>query len=119
MKIRFYILIQTNAGLYALWEWASESLPTEDNNVEEILILCRKFLVHKVSFQNAHFSCVDFTNTRFKYVQNLLNQANHYRELAFKKAKQARETYLPEPLTSTKTLDYIKYNNQTPAKPRR
>ncbi|CAG8635537.1 50_t:CDS:2, partial [Paraglomus brasilianum] len=77
--------------------WASESLPTEDNNVEEILILCRKFLVHK----------------------NLLNWANHYRELAFKKAKRARETYLPEPLTSTKTLDYIKYNNQTPAKPRR
>jgi len=48
-----------------------------------------------------------------------LNWANHYSKLAIKRAKWLHESILSEPLTPTHTLDYIHYNNQTPAKPKR
>ncbi|CAG8664011.1 7194_t:CDS:2, partial [Paraglomus brasilianum] len=46
MRIRFYLLFQINGDLYGFWDWASEILPTKDANVGEVVLLCKRFLVH-------------------------------------------------------------------------
>ncbi|CAG8636425.1 2447_t:CDS:10, partial [Ambispora leptoticha] len=45
-RIRFYILFQINGHLYGFWDWASEFLPTKDADVGELVLLCKRFLVH-------------------------------------------------------------------------
>ena len=48
IRIRFYILFQINGDLYGFWDWASESLPVKDTDVSELVLLCKRFLVHGV-----------------------------------------------------------------------
>ncbi|RUP51361.1 hypothetical protein BC936DRAFT_148525 [Jimgerdemannia flammicorona] len=38
MRIRFYILIQVNGDVYAIWEWASEDLPKYDSDLGDNLL---------------------------------------------------------------------------------
>jgi len=49
MKIRFYILIQINGDLYGMWEWSSQDLPRKDDDIITAMVLCKKFLIHRVS----------------------------------------------------------------------
>ncbi|CAG8518814.1 4735_t:CDS:2, partial [Gigaspora rosea] len=46
MKIRFYLLFQINGDLYGIWDWASEIIPTNDEDIGEAVLLCRTFLIH-------------------------------------------------------------------------
>ncbi|CAG8616354.1 6918_t:CDS:10, partial [Diversispora eburnea] len=46
MKIRFYLLFQINGDLYGIWDWASELLPAKDEDIGEVVLLCRAFLIH-------------------------------------------------------------------------
>ncbi|RUS26969.1 hypothetical protein BC938DRAFT_483879 [Jimgerdemannia flammicorona] len=68
MRIRFYILLQLDGELYALWEWATEKLPTMDQDVEETLRLCKAFLYHR----------------------NLLCRVKKFEAIAVKKATRCR-----------------------------
>jgi len=47
MKIRFYILIQINGDLYGMWEWSSQDLPKKDDDIITVVVLCKKFLIHR------------------------------------------------------------------------
>ncbi|CAG8537080.1 2310_t:CDS:2 [Paraglomus occultum] len=48
MTIRFYILLQVNGDIYAVWQWACEDLPTKDSDVAK----------HCPSIQKVHDSQV-------------------------------------------------------------
>ncbi|GES76570.1 hypothetical protein GLOIN_2v1665780 [Rhizophagus clarus] len=47
MTIRFYILIQIDGDLYGIWEWSSQDLPKEEDDIITAVVLCRKFLIHR------------------------------------------------------------------------
>ncbi|CAG8839042.1 29037_t:CDS:2, partial [Gigaspora margarita] len=47
MKIRFYILIQVDGDLYGIWEWSSQDLPTKEDDIISVVLLCKKFLIHR------------------------------------------------------------------------
>ncbi|CAB4480792.1 unnamed protein product [Rhizophagus irregularis] len=32
--------------LYGFWDWASENLPTENEDVNELVLLCKQFLIY-------------------------------------------------------------------------
>jgi len=49
-RIRFYLLAQLNGDVYGVWEWGTERLPTKDTDVADVVLLCKKFLIHRVSF---------------------------------------------------------------------
>ncbi|CAG8760355.1 24227_t:CDS:2, partial [Gigaspora rosea] len=46
IKIKFYLLFQINGDLYGIWDWTSEMLPTKDEDIGEVVLLCKTFLVH-------------------------------------------------------------------------
>lgn len=50
MTIRFYILIQIDGDLYGIWEWSSQDLPKEEDDIITAVFLCKKFLIHRVGF---------------------------------------------------------------------
>lgn len=56
-RIRFYILFPLNGELYAVSEWASEKLPTMDEDLEETLRLCKAFLYYRVNIIRNPFHC--------------------------------------------------------------
>ncbi|RIB16673.1 hypothetical protein C2G38_2189290 [Gigaspora rosea] len=41
MKIRFYLLFQINGDLYGIWDWASEIIPTNDEDIGEANFVAR------------------------------------------------------------------------------
>ncbi|GBC27913.2 hypothetical protein GLOIN_2v1781649 [Rhizophagus irregularis DAOM 181602=DAOM 197198] len=47
MTIRFYILIQIDGDLYGIWEWSSQDLPKEEDDIITAVFLCKKFLIHR------------------------------------------------------------------------
>ncbi|RUP44338.1 hypothetical protein BC936DRAFT_149605 [Jimgerdemannia flammicorona] len=47
MTIRFYILLQVNGDIYAIWQWVCEDLPMRDSDVASIVLLSRRFITHR------------------------------------------------------------------------
>ncbi|RUS30295.1 hypothetical protein BC938DRAFT_479594 [Jimgerdemannia flammicorona] len=82
-RIRFYLLAQLNGDVYGMWEWSTERLPTKDTDVADVVLLCKKFLIHKALF---HFFFI-FVFVPSFHIRNLLNRAGHFSERAIMKAK--------------------------------
>ncbi|CAG8505484.1 7501_t:CDS:10, partial [Paraglomus occultum] len=45
--------VQETGDLYGIYEWASEDLPIKDTDVGEVILLCKRFLIHRYLIDNA------------------------------------------------------------------
>ncbi|PKY49724.1 hypothetical protein RhiirA4_405766, partial [Rhizophagus irregularis] len=97
MQIRFYILFQINGDLYGFWDWASEKLPTKNEDVNELVLLCKQFLIYG----------------------NLVDRVGRTAEICEKKAKDFKYKITEESsqITTIKTVHLDKF--QTPVRPSR